>query len=83
MAYSVHYRSGRTWVWILVITLIMLPFLGIFIYRVSGDSALQRKIDALKAQGQPVTLSELNDRYMLPVGVENAADYYLHAFGSF
>lgn len=80
MTHSAHFRSGRTWVWILVITLIVLPFLGIYMYRVSGDRALEKKIEALQAQGQPVTLSELNDRYSLPLGVENAADYYLDAF---
>ena len=52
------------------------------IYRISGDRALKKKIEALQAQGQPVTLDELNDRYSLPSGVENAADYYLYAFNN-
>ena len=28
MIYSMNYRSGRAWIWILVVTLIMPPFAG-------------------------------------------------------
>jgi len=39
-----------------------------------------QRVEALRAQGYPVSLDDLEARYKLPEGVENAADVYIEAF---
>ncbi|MFC1760611.1 hypothetical protein ACFL6U_00850 [Planctomycetota bacterium] len=72
-------RPARAWIWILIAVLILLPILSIIIYRITGDRTLQKRLDALRAQGHPVSLEELAETYALPPGTENAADHYLAA----
>lgn len=38
------------------------------------------QVESLRAQGYPVSLDDLEARYKLPEGVENAADLYIEAF---
>ena len=73
-------RRGRIRVWILVALLVLLPALGLLAYRVTGDRALQRRLESIRAQGHPVTLEELDDGDTPPADVDNAADLYLEAF---
>jgi hypothetical protein len=75
-------RPARAWVWTLIILLILMPIVGIVIYRITGDRMLQERLDGLAAREQPITLQELTESYSLPPGVENAADLYLEAFDS-
>ncbi|MFC1760612.1 hypothetical protein ACFL6U_00855 [Planctomycetota bacterium] len=75
-------RAARAWVWILIAVLILSPILGITVYRITGDRALRKRIDTIRAQGHPVTLEELAETYNLPPGTENTADYYLAAFSN-
>lgn len=82
IAISAGHRRAKAWIWALIITLILLPILSIITYRITGDRLLQERLDALAAQGQPITLAALTEAYALPPGVDNAADLYLKAFDS-
>ncbi|MFC1760610.1 hypothetical protein ACFL6U_00845 [Planctomycetota bacterium] len=73
-------HAARTWVWVVVTLFVFLPLFSLVIYRITGDSALRKALETLQAQGHPVTLEELNDRYAIPPGAENAVDLYLNAF---
>lgn len=42
-----------------------------------------QRVAELKAQGFPVSLADLEKAYVLPQGVENAADVYLEAFANY
>ncbi len=76
------HRHAKAWVWVLIVTLLVLPVLGVMTYRITGDRLLQQRLDALAARGQAVTLEELTQTYALPPGMDNAADLYLQAFDS-
>ena len=72
--------SGKVWVWIVVI-LVLLPVIGVTLFHLKTGSAIKKRLADLRAQGHPVTLKELNDAYVLPAGADNAADLYMDAFG--
>jgi hypothetical protein len=74
-------RQGRTWIWV-VIALILLPLLGIAIFHLMTGRALEKRMNAVRAQGLPITLDELDASYTIPPDVENAADLYLDAFNN-
>src|SRR5438552_3666289 len=46
------------------------------------DAALNLRLDAIRQAGYPVTLAELNDFYVEPPAMENAAPLYLDAFAA-
>jgi hypothetical protein len=69
---------GKVWVWVVVV-LVVLPIIGIILFHLTTGSAINKRMAELRAQRQPVTLKELNESYTLPVGVENAAYFYLDA----
>jgi len=74
-------RQRRVWVWV-VIALVLLPLLGIAIFHLATGRALEKRMSAVRAQGLPITLDELDASYTIPSDVENAADLYLDAFDS-
>jgi len=47
------------------------------------SSGANRRIEALRAAGQPTSLAELAVRNKLPMGMENAASFYQSAIGVF
>lgn len=62
--------------------LIMLLFIGIAIFvhfRVSVKDEIEQRIKAVRAEGYPVTLQELDDWYSIPLDVENSAYVVLDA----
>jgi hypothetical protein len=48
--------------------------------RFSLKSELEKRFDAIRAAGYPVTCTELDEWYCIPPGAQNAADYFLEAF---
>lgn len=79
MKHSRKQQQGRVWVW-LVIALVLLPLLGIATVHLMAGRALEKRIEAIRAQGIPITLQELHDSYTLPMDAENAAILYMQAF---
>jgi hypothetical protein len=64
-----------------VLLALLLIAIGCFIFfRVSLKSKLQKKLDAIRAAGYPVTGAELDHWYAIPADAENAADYLTEAF---
>jgi hypothetical protein len=53
------------------------------LFRLSVRIKFQNRIKAIRDAGYPVTLTEMNELYKIPEGVENAADTYIEAFLSF
>jgi hypothetical protein len=74
-------HQGRIWIW-LVIALVLLPLLGLAIFHLMTGRALEKRMNAVRAQGLPITLDELDASYTIPPDVENAADLYLDAFNN-
>jgi len=52
---------------------------GLWLFRWRQKTKLQRKMDAIRAAGYPVTCAELDDWYSIPDGVDNAANVILDA----
>ena len=67
------------------IFLVLLLFLLVWaiLYRVTAYRDLTRRVRALRAQGYPMTLEELDRSYDLPPGTDNAADFYMTAFSRY
>ena len=64
-----------------VLIILLLICIGIFAYyRLSLKSKLQARIDAIVADGYPVTCAELDKSYTIPENVENAAYTIIDAF---
>ncbi len=65
--------------WIAIGVVLLVPlFLGV-VWLV-GQSSLSRQLAALRAEGMPTNLNELNDFYAVPEGVEDTTDLWLKAF---
>jgi hypothetical protein len=52
-------------------------------FRVSVHLKVNRRMAELRAKGYPMSLAELGESYSLPLGADNAADYYLTAFSHY
>ncbi|MHC4617024.1 MAG: hypothetical protein ACYTEQ_04640 [Planctomycetota bacterium] len=63
-----------------LIALLAAVIAAFVLFRVTINSRLRKKLDAIRAAGYPVTWAELDDWYALPDGAENAAAYLLEAF---
>jgi len=64
-----------------VLIILLIVGAGAFVYyRLSLKSKLKARIDAIRAEGYPVTCAELNEWYTIPENVENAADTIIDAF---
>ncbi|MHC4477191.1 MAG: hypothetical protein ACYTEL_16210 [Planctomycetota bacterium] len=72
-------QSKRAWMLAAPVVIALAAFL---LLRLSMKSRLQRRFDAIRAAGYPVTCAELNQWYSIPNGVENAADLLAEAFWS-
>jgi hypothetical protein len=67
-----------------VLIILLIICIGVFAYfRLSLKSKLQAKIDAILAEGYPVTCAELDQWYKIPPNVENAAYTLMDAFSCY
>jgi hypothetical protein len=62
----------------IALALVLVAFFVLF--RLSLKSEIQKKLEAIRAAGYPVTLAELDAWYSIPADTENAAYYYADAF---
>jgi hypothetical protein len=76
---SKHVRR-RFKTWHAIAALVLLLFV---LFHVSGRLKLNKRVQALRTKGYPVTLEELDRSYSLPQGARNAADVYLAAFSNY
>jgi len=80
-------KSGsrrRCWlVWGMAVSIVVLLFSPFLLFRAVNRAKFNRKVAELKAAGQPVSMDDLEAAYVLPDGVENAADVYLQAFSAY
>jgi len=76
-------RKKRWLVWGMVVSIIVLLFSPFMIFRAVNRAKFERKVAELKAAGYPVSLDDLEAAYVLPEGVENAADLYMEAFKAY
>jgi len=66
--------------WHGIVGLLLLLFV---LFRVTGSLKLKKQIEALRNQGYPVTLEELDRWYNIPEGAKNSADIYKSAFSNY
>jgi hypothetical protein len=74
-----HIRC-RFRIWHGIVALLLLSFV---LFQISGRLKLNKRVQALRTKGYPVTLKELERSYSLQDGVSNAADVYLSAFSKY
>jgi hypothetical protein len=70
----------RLKIWHGIVALLLLLFV---LFHVSGRLKLNKRVEALRTKGYPVTLEELGRSYAIPGGQKNAADVYLAAFSHY
>lgn len=73
-------RRFRLWYIAAIAPCLLIALVAVF--RIMVRAKVNRRIEAIRATGYPVTFAELNDRYRLPEG-ENAADYITTSFTYF
>jgi hypothetical protein len=73
----IRYRFRK---WHGVVVILLLLFV---LFRISGSLKLKKRLQAMKNEGYPVTLEDLERLYSLPAGAQNAADVYLAAFSTY
>jgi hypothetical protein len=69
--------------WILIAIVVIVPILWLIFYHLYYRAQFDRRVEALTAEGFPVSLEDLEKDYILPEGVLNAADIYIEAFSHF
>lgn len=69
--------------WTVVVFLIAALLLPLTTYRLRCRALFEQKVGDLAAAGYPVSVEDLEAAYVLPEGVENAADVYLEAFAAY
>jgi len=69
--------------WQIVLGVLGLLIVLIVLYLVIQRSSVERRLEALRAQGHPTSFAELAEQLRLPDGTENAADTYVKAFNAF
>jgi len=67
----------------LFLGLLLLLLVWFAFFRISAHRDVTRRLGQLRAQGYPMSLAELGQRYTLAPGADNAADYYLTAFSHY
>ncbi|MCK4999360.1 MAG: hypothetical protein KAS23_07490 [Anaerohalosphaera sp.] len=66
--------------WLIIGAIIVTPIATLILYRMRCQSEFDRRVEALREQGFPVSTEDLEKTYILDEGVENAADVYILAF---
>ncbi|MCP4259819.1 MAG: hypothetical protein GY774_20250 [Planctomycetes bacterium] len=64
----------------ILIVLLLIAVCAFAVFRLSVRAKVQSRIEAIRAAGYPVTLSELDEWYTIPQDAENAADTLIEAF---
>lgn len=82
MAKEGHGKSKWA-VWAAIVLVVVFLLSPAVIYRVKYKAAVERRVAELAAAGYPVSLADLERRYVLPAGADNAADVYIEAFGRY
>lgn len=67
----------------ILLGLLLILFAWFAFFRISVHLKVNKRIEALRAEGYPMSLEELDQAYALPVGSDNAADYYMTAFSRY
>ena len=81
---TVTKAPDKTLRWMIVILVAVVVLVGGYIlYRWALANGVEKRLDAIRAQGYPVTLQELDDWYPTPPIGQNAADVYQQAFLKF
>ena len=77
-----HKQRNRTSArfWFIVSAVLIAPVIILILYRMSLQSEFDRRVEALRAEGFPVSIEDLQQRYALSEGTENAAEIYILAF---
>jgi hypothetical protein len=68
--------------WHVIVGLLAVLVVLFILFRVFSHSALERKIEELRAKGYPTSFEELEKYNQLPEGTPNAAEIYLKAFAA-
>lgn len=62
---------------LILVPFVLMPLLGIWIF---SHRSLNIKLEAIRDQGLPTTLTEVNDYYSIPDGVTDSTESWLKAF---
>lgn len=76
--HSVWFRRCRNW--ILIVIAVMFVWLGLFFW--NSQTEFSNRIAKLQAAGIPTNISELNDFYAVPEGVQDTTDLWVAALDS-
>ena len=76
-------KKYRWLIWTMIFSIVAMLFSPLILYHYKNRAIFDRKVKTLAADGFPVSLDDLEATYVLPPGVENAADVYLKAFSVF
>ncbi len=76
---SVPREKWRIRLWHIPCALLAIAIGAFVVYRVVGRTKLEDRLDAIRAAGYPVTLTELDEWYEAPPYGQNAADYVVEA----
>ncbi|MCD6392031.1 MAG: hypothetical protein J7M40_00845, partial [Planctomycetes bacterium] len=63
----------------IAITLLLLALTAFVIFRITLKAKINSRLNAIRAQGYPVTFTELEEYYSIPDTAENAADIVIEA----
>lgn len=66
-----------------IIGLLVVIIAGFIIFRLNSKSKIESKLAAIRAEGYPVTLAELDAWYAIPESSKNAADTITEAFSHY
>ena len=80
MKHKKKHICRRFKVWHGIVALLLLLFV---LFHVSGRLKLNKRVQALRTNGYPVTLEELDRSHRIPEGEKNAAGVYLAAFSHY
>ncbi len=69
--------------WFIVLSVLVLIVVLFVFFRLNQKSALDKKLDEIRAAGYPATCEELDKWYSIPPGQKNAADPILDAIAAF
>lgn len=76
---SVPGEKRRIRFWHVASALLVIAIGAFVVYRIAARTTLEDRLDAIRAAGYPVTLTELDEWYEAPPYGENAADYIVEA----
>lgn len=78
-----HRKRFHLKIWHVILGVFAAMLVACILHVAVLSSGANRRIEALRAAGQPTSLAELAVRNKLPMGMENAASFYQSAIGMF